>query len=215
MYVKDIMVTSITTTSKDTSVSKALDIMQSNNFHRLPVVDDNNYLIGLLTESIIAKNTPNDASSLSIYELNYLLNKLKVEDVMIKDVHTIHPDSLLEEAAVKLRSHDIGCLPVVDDDNKLIGIITQNDIFDAFVDILGYHPVATRYVINIQEDKPGIMHEVSKCFAEENISITRLAVYHTDRGIELLVVTNGLKSDSIIKLLQENGYNVTNVFEIK
>ena len=113
MYVKDIMVTSITTTSKDTSVSKALDIMQSNNFHRLPVVDDNNYLIGLLTESIIAKNTPNDASSLSIYELNYLLNKLKVEDVMIKEVHTIHPDSLLEEAAVKLRSHDIGCLPVM------------------------------------------------------------------------------------------------------
>lgn len=214
MYVKDIMSTTITTIDKDSSVSKALDIMSINKFHRLPVVDDNGYLIGLLTESIISKNTPNDASSLSIFELNYLLNKLKVEDVMLKEVYTIGPDALLEEAAVELRSHEIGCLPVIREDKKLLGIITHNDIFDAFVDLLGYHINATRYVINIKEDKVGIMKDVSTCFADENISISRIAVYKTERGIELVVITDGPRSEKILKDLKDKGYNVTDVFEL-
>ena len=214
MFVKDVMNTNITTVSKDISVSKALDIMSNSKFHRLPVVNEEGELIGLLSESIIKANTPNEATSLSIYELNYLLNKFKVEDIMIKDVYTIGKDDLLEKAAVKLRSHEIGCLPVVEG-KKLIGIITHNDIFDAFVDLLGYNQDVTRYVINIEEDTVGILASVADCFAKENISISRLAVYKTNRGIELLVGAYGKKSLSCLNRLKEAGYNVTDVIELK
>lgn len=214
MYVKDIMTKNTTTIDAEESISKALDIMSVNNYHRLPVIDEEGYLIGLLTESIISKNTPNEATSLSIYELNYLLNKFKVKDVMIKDVYTIHPDALLEEAAVELRSHNIGCLPVVDENNKLISIITHNDIFDAFIDLLGYHPNATRYVINIQEDKPGILKDLASVFSDNDISIARFAVYKNIRGIELVVVTEGKKSQNIIDDLKNRNYTITDVIEL-
>ena len=112
MYVKDNMVSSPITIGPDQSVSEAIDIMSENELHRLPVVDENGKLVGLVTEGVIASNTPNKASSLSVFELNYLLNKLSIKDIMIKDVITIGKDALLEEAATVLRKYDIGCLPV-------------------------------------------------------------------------------------------------------
>ena len=90
MYVKDNMVKDPVTIGPDRSVSEALDMMSENGLHRIPVVDGKNKLLGLVTQSIIASNTPNSASSLSVFELNYLLNKLTIRDVMIKDVITIN-----------------------------------------------------------------------------------------------------------------------------
>ncbi|MBQ1740655.1 MAG: CBS domain-containing protein [Erysipelotrichaceae bacterium] len=143
MYVKDNMVSGPITIGPDQSVSEAIDLMSENGLHRLPVVDKNGKLAGLITEGVITSNTPNNATSLSVFELNYLLNKLTIKDIMIKDVITIGKDALLEEAATILRKNDIGCLPVVDEDNTLIGIITHNDIFTAFIDLLGYNHVGT------------------------------------------------------------------------
>lgn len=214
MYVKDIMSKDVTTIDAASSISEALDIMSSHSFHRLPVVDDEGNLIGLLSESVITSNTPNNASSLSVYELNYLLNKLKVEDIMIKDVITISPDDLLEKAAVSLRENDIGCLPVTVE-GKLVGIITHNDIFEAFIDLLGYHQNGVRFVVNIQEDKPGILESIARCFHEENISISNLAVYTNSRGIEVVVVAQGEESIRCKKTLEEAGYRVTDTVILK
>jgi len=214
MYVKDKMSKNLYTTYKDVSISNALDIMSKYSLHRLPVVDKENNLIGLLTKSMISKNSPNDATSLSVFELNYLLNKLTVEDVMVKDVVTISKDALLEEAASTMRQKDVGCLPVIED-KKLIGIITYNDIFDAFIDLLGYHLKGTRYVINISEDKVGVMEKISKCFREEDISISNLAVYNTERGIEVVVIATGKGSDKAKDLLEKRGYKVTSVINLK
>lgn len=212
MYVKDKMSKNPYCISADTSISKALEAMSANDFHRLPVVDKNNNLIGLITEGMISERTPSQATSLSIYELNYLLSKTNVEEIMCKDVKTIYPDALLEEAAVKMRTYDIGCLPVVEN-NKVIGIITQNDIFSAFVELLGYNQQGVRYVINIKEDKVGILNEISKCFKDAGINITNLAVYNNDRGIEVVVIATGENSDKATDLLVENGYNVTDVLK--
>ena len=212
MYVKDNMISSPITISPDQSVSEALDIMSENKLHRLPVVDGKGKLIGLLTESIIKNNTPNNASTLSMYELNYLLNKLTVKDIMIVDVFTIGKDALLEEAATILRKNDIGCLPVVDEENKLIGIITHNDIFTAFIDLLGYNHNGMRYVISIPEDKPGIMKEISAIFGDENISISNIAVYNNTRGIEVVVITYGY--DDISDKLAKAGYKVSSLIKL-
>ena len=207
MYVKDNMIKNPITIGPDQSVSEAIDMMSDNSLHRIPVVDSNNKLIGLVTQSIIASNTPNQASSLSVFELNYLLNKLTIKDIMIKDVITINQDALLEEAATILRKNDIGCLPVVEQDNTLIGIITHNDIFTAFIDLLGYNQKGIRYVVSIPEDKPGIMADIAKILGEEGVSISNLAVYRNDRGIEVVVIVYGHKD--VKDKLTEAGYNIT------
>lgn len=212
MYVKDSMATNLQTIKFDQTVSEAVEVMSSSKLHRIPVVDDNNKLVGLITEGLISSNTPNNTSTLSVYELNYLLNKLKVSDIMIKDPKTINEDALLEEAATIMNDNAVGCLPVVREDNSLIGIITHNDIFAAFINLLGYNHNGTRYVINVKEDKIGIMESISKVFKENNLSITNLAVYNTSRGIEVVVIA-ATKSD-ISKQLQENGFNVTSVISL-
>ena len=207
MYVKDNMIKDPITLSPDQSVSEAVDLMSDNDLHRLPVVDQHNKLIGLVTRSVIASNTPNNASALSVFELNYLLNKLTIKDIMIKDVVTINQDALLEEAATLLRKNDIGCLPVVEEDNTLIGIITHNDIFTAFIDLLGYNQDGIRYVVSIPEDKPGIMADIANILGREDVSISNLAVYRNNRGIEVVVIVYGHKS--VKDKLTDAGYSVT------
>ena len=207
MYVKDNMTRNPYTLGLNQSVSEALDIMSASKVERLPVVDQKGKLLGLVTESLIASNTPNNSSSLSVFELNYLLNKLQIKDIMIKEPITVGPDALLEEAATLLDINDIGCLPVVDEQNILIGIITHGDIFKAIIDLLGYNQQGIRYVVNVSEDKPGIMEGIASVCKQNGISISNLAVYHTERGIEVVVITVSLQdiSDKLI----EAGYNVT------
>ena len=213
MYVKDYMVLNPYTIGPTQSVSEALDIMSASKLHRLPVVDQKGKLQGLVTEGLISSNTPNNSTSLSVYELNYLLNKLQIKDIMIKRPVCVKPDVLLEEAATLLLKNDIGCLPVVDDENKLLGIITHNDIFKSFIDLLGYNSKGNRYVINVPEDKPGIMEGIAKICKENNISISNLAVYHTERGVEVVVITIG-KTD-ISEQLKNAGYNVISFISLE
>ena len=213
MYVKDNMIAHPITLKPDQSVSEAVDLMSENSLHRLPVVDDNGKLLGLITETVITSNTPNNASTLSVFELNYLLNKLSIKDIMIKDVKTINKDALLEEAATIMRKYDVGCLPVVEEDNKLIGIITHNDIFTAFVDLLGYNHNGMRYVISIPEDKTGIMEDIASIISKNGVSISNLAVYNNTRGIEVVVITYGY--EDLSEKLKEAGYKVTSVIKLK
>ncbi len=212
MYVKDNMVSGPITIGPDQSVSEAIDLMSENGLHRLPVVDKNGKLTGLITEGVITSNTPNNATSLSVFELNYLLNKLTIKDIMIKDVITIGKDALLEEAATILRKNDIGCLPVIDEDNTLIGIITHNDIFTAFIDLLGYNHVGTRYVISVEEDRTGILEDICRVFKEQDVSIANMAVYNGSRGIEIVVIVHGF--DDITDKLEKAGYKVTSVMKL-
>ena len=212
MYVKDNMVSGPITIGPDQSVSEAIDLMSENGLHRLPVVDKNGKLAGLITEGVITSNTPNNATSLSVFELNYLLNKLTIKDIMIKDVITIGKDALLEEAATILRKNDIGCLPVVEEDNTLIGIITHNDIFTAFIDLLGYNHVGTRYVISVEEDRTGILEDICRVFKEQDVSIANMAVYNSSRGIEIVVIVHGF--DNITDKLEKAGYKVTSVMKL-
>lgn len=209
MYVKDNMTVSPTTIGPNQSISEAMELMSANNFHRLPVVDAQNKLVGLLTGGVIRANTPNNSSTLSVFELNYLLNKLTVADIMIKDVKTIDEDALLEEAATIMLKNSVACLPVVDANNVVRGIITHNDIFAALINLLGYNHKGIRYVVNVSEDKPGIMEDISRIFKENNVNMSNIAVYYTVRGVEVVVLTYG--ETDLSDVLTQAGYNVTDV----
>ena len=209
MYVKDWMTINPYCISKDTTISTALDIMKDRNFHRIPIVDGKK-LVGLVTEGTIAEHTPSKATSLSVYELNYLLSKNKVDAVMIKDVVTINKEALLEEAAVVMRKHDIGCLVVVEDE-EVVGIITQNDIFEAFVDLMGYYQEGNRYVIEISDDKAGILADLTNCFFNENANITNLAVYHRTEVIDVVIRAKNVEASVMAEALKLKGYKVVSV----
>jgi acetoin utilization protein AcuB len=140
------------TVSEDASVDKALELMDSENVRRLPVVDRHGQMVGIVSELDLLKVSPSPATSLSIYEIPYLLSKIKMRDIMAKEVITVTEDTPLEEAARIMSDNKIGGLPVMRDD-KLVGIITETDLFKVFLEMLGARQDGVRLSMLIPEEK--------------------------------------------------------------
>lgn len=204
MYVKNEMTKNPITINANDMISKAADIMSETDLHRLPVME-NGKMIGLVTKGLITSKGVGGATSLSVFELNYLLNRTTVKTVMIKekDLVTISSDKLLEDAANLMLEHDIGCLPVVDQ-GELVGIITQNDLFKAFLDILGYSRKGSRIDVRVP-DHLGILGDVSKVFVKHNANITNFTVYRNndDKTADLILRTDLTETDELEKDLNQ------------
>ena len=169
MAVKDFMTRNVVYISPDTTIAHAADIMRDQKLHRLPVIE-NDKLVGLVTEGTIAEASPSKATSLSIYEMNYLLNKTKVKDVMIHDVVTISQYASLEDATYLMLKNKIGILPVVDNE-QVYGIITDRDIFKAFLEVSGYGEKGVRMRF-VTEDEVGVLSHIIALLVEENLNIS-------------------------------------------
>ncbi|MER1954579.1 CBS domain-containing protein [Desemzia incerta] len=208
MLVKDYMTADVVTVNEETKVLEALDLMKEHDFHRLPVVR-NERMVGLVTEEIISDNSPSTATSLSIHELNYLLTKTTVGDIMNKEVPTIGPDDLLEEAATRMRDSKVTVLPVIENEDQVVGIITDKDIFRAFIDLLGYNNKGSRIVIDIPEDHPGILEDITNILAEANVSINQIAVYRKESFTQIVIQMDSDKTTDIKEILTTSGYTVS------
>ena len=169
MAVKDFMTRKVVYISPNTTIAHAADIMREQELHRLPVIE-NDQLVGLVTEGTIAEASPSKATSLSIYEMNYLLNKTKVGDVMIRDVVTISQFASLEDATYLMLKNKIGILPVVDNE-QLYGVITDRDIFKAFLEVSGYGEEGVRLRF-VTENKVGVLEQIIRLLVEENLNIS-------------------------------------------
>lgn len=132
LIVKDWMTKNVVTVTPNTTLPDAHRIMKERKIRRLPVVDDHGHLVGIVTRGDIREASPSDATTLSIYELNYLLAKLTVDKIMTKNPVTVSPDTLVKDAARLMLEHKIGGLPVVEN-GKVVGIITESDIFRIMV----------------------------------------------------------------------------------
>ena len=198
------MTTPVICTEPDARITDVLDIMKKNNLHRIPVTDANGTLVGLITEGMIS-GAGGNATSLSIYELNYLLSKTKVKTVMQKRVATIHPENLMEKATEKMLKEDIGCLPVVDDYNKVVGILTQNDVFKSFLEVLGWYREGIRVALEAK-DEIGQLEKISKVFADEGINIANIGVYDTTNGNASMIIRADKATDGLKQALEDAGY---------
>ncbi|HJG22240.1 CBS domain-containing protein [Enterococcus durans] len=207
MSVKDFMTKELVVVAPQTKIFDAVDLMKKYEIHRLPVVE-NNSLIGLITEGTIQAAMPSQATSLSVFEINYLLNKTTVNDVMIRDVQTIAPNDLLEDAIYLMRKKNIGVLPVVDMRENLVGIITNNDIFDAFLKITGYTDGGTRIQLRIEKDQRGVLAEVCQVLSSHGYNITTVVVNRneTETIIEFQISTQEVKE--LKEFLEAEGYTV-------
>jgi len=212
MSVSDFMSTELITVSPETPIFDAIDLMKKNDIHRLPVLEQGK-LVGLITEGIIQEAMPSKATSLSVYEVNYLLNKTTVRDVMIKKVETIAPDALLEDAISIMRSNNIGVLPVIDGE-ELKGIITNNDIFDAFLKITGYNDGGTRVTIQLIEDHKGILAHIAQTLADKDFSIATIVVNRMNNQTIVEIQVESQDVTSIKQVLEDAGYTIINAVGI-
>lgn len=206
MYVRSKMTINPYTVSPSQSVIDAQELIAKHGVKRLPVVK-NGKLVGLVTSRDISRYSPSKATSLSMGEISYLLAKTKISSIMTKDPITISPDSLLEEAATLMRDNDIGCLPVVEGD-KVVGIITESNLLDAFIELLGFKEPGTRLTVEAV-DAPGILSKLTGIYGEHGANITHVAVYRGKNGkSDIVIGTNSLETQGIEKSLELGGYKV-------
>lgn len=211
MFIRNHMTKDPVTVSESLPVLEAGEIMRKQKISRLPVTR-NGKLIGIITDMDIIRVSPSPATTLSVFEVNYLLAKLTVKEVMTKNPMTVGPDATLEEAAVLMRDNDIGALPVVDQGN-LVGIITESDIFDAFISLMGLRESGCRITLDI-EDRVGMLAEITQLIKERQINIVSMATFaHPEgqrRGEIVLRLDTGDPS-SLLKDFEARGCKVIHV----
>jgi len=137
MLIETWMTKDVVTATPETSMMKASKILKEKGISRLPVVDDKGVLVGIVSDRDIKDASPSKATTLDMHELYYLLSEIKVKDIMTKKVVTLKRGETVDSAAASMLEHKIGGMPVVDENNKVVGIVTDSDIFKVLVRITG------------------------------------------------------------------------------
>ncbi len=206
MFVKNKMTANPFTISPDQTVPEAHEIMTVNGVKRLPVMK-NGKLVGVVSKEDILQASPSNATTFSMGEITYLLSKMKVSKIMNKNTITISSSALLEEAAILMRDNNVGFLPVVDDE-KLVGILTETNIFDSFIELLGFREPGTRLTVEAK-DEPGIMANLTGIIGEFGANITHVAVYRGANGKSSVVIgINSLNTSEMEKSIESHGYKI-------
>ncbi|MBE3586408.1 CBS and ACT domain-containing protein [Desulfofundulus thermocisternus] len=209
MFVRDYMSTSPICINSGTPILEALNIMRKNRIRHLPVVDKGQ-LVGLVTERDLLTVSPSPATTLSVFEMNYLLSKMVVKEVMKTSPITIGPDCSIEEASLIMREHKIGSLPVVEED-RLVGIITQTDILDALIRIFGLRKAGTRLVLEVS-DRIGALADILAIVREHQINVIGVACREKEeQRVQIMLRLSTVEPQSLINDLQKQGYEVKSV----
>lgn len=215
MLVKDIMTEPVVTIREDQSILEAREIMRGKRLISLPVVDDVQRVRGIITSDDIGKASPSDSSTLSRYEANYLLGRLKVKDVMKRSVISVEADDTIEYVAYKLYKYKVNALPVVNQENKLCGIVSRSDIFRSIVEIMGMNRNCLRITIEAP-DKVGVVAEISNIMKEDGINIISLVTKQNGDGTAEVTIRAALNNNGmdIIEQIREAGYEVSDVMTL-
>lgn len=172
MIIADRMRKNPITASPEMSISEASAKMKSEKIHRMPVLDDEKHLVGIISEKDILLAAPSPASTLSTYEINYLLSRLKVKNIMSRNPLTITKETTVEEAVKLISENDLSCLPVMED-GYLIGIVSKSNLLKILLEMLGDKYTGIR-VEALVEDKVGVVSGLSNQFAAAGINIISL-----------------------------------------
>ena len=208
MLVKDRMTERPVTITPDTSVSRALELMRREGFRRFPVVDKNGKLVGIVLEKDLLYASPSAATTLSVFEIHTLLAKVKVGDVMTKDVITVSEDTPMEEAARIMADNKIGGLPVVRG-NALVGIITETDLFKVFLEMLGARDDGVRVSLSVPHVS-GTLAKIAGRIAEMGGNIVALGTIRGDdpSQYQLTVKVTDVDEQPLVQALQDMGLEI-------
>jgi acetoin utilization protein AcuB len=211
MKVRDFMMTDVISIETETSIMEAQNIMWNKNIKRLPVMKKGK-LIGLVTKHMLLEASPSSATSLSVFELNYLLSKMTVDDIMVKDPITIHPDDPVEAAIWLGKKHGISTFPVVED-GKLLGIITEHDIAGVLSEVLGLESEGTRITVKGLGSKLGELQEIIGVLDDHATPLLSIVTIPRKKKGDWIIVLRVLSSEAegIVKDLERKGLKITDV----
>jgi acetoin utilization protein AcuB len=202
------------TVSEDASIDDALHLMRERKVRRLPVVDSSGKLVGIVSDKDLLHAAPSPATSLSVYELHYLLSKLVIKRLMSTPVITVDPDMPLEEAARIMVDNRIGGLPVVQN-GALVGIITETDIFKVLLEFLGARVPGLRLTLAVREGK-GVLAGLTGVVSELGGNIVSLVTFHgatlDDRQVTLKITE--VDAESLKRGLAQAGLEVVDLREV-
>jgi len=157
MLIENWMSKDVVTATPETSMMKASKLMKEKGISRLPVVDDKGVLVGILSDRDVKDASPSKATTLDMHELYYLLSEIKAKDIMTKKVVTIRTGETVDKAAAVMLEHKIGGMPVVDGNNKVVGIVTDSDIFKVLVRITGVLEGGVQIGLRLSNEPGGLV----------------------------------------------------------
>jgi len=209
MRIRDVMTKNPITIDSETLVVDAQRIMKENNIRRLPIVDKGK-LVGIVTKHDLLEASPSPATSLSIHELNYLLSKMKVKEIMRKNPITISPDTPFEEALRIGQEKKVGAFPVLEN-GKLVGIVTESDIVRFMSRVLGIREEGSRITIEGLGGKLGDLEKIISIASQHNTIVLSMISLPRPEKKDWMIVLR-LKTtdpDPIVKDFKKAGFNVT------
>jgi acetoin utilization protein AcuB len=215
MFVRDRMSSPPVTITPDTPFQDALKLMNDHGFRRLPVVNKKGNLVGIVSERDLLYASPSPATSLSVWEITYLLSKIHIREIMTKEVITTMSDTPIEDAAHLMADNKIGGLPVVDERNRVVGVITETDIFKSFVEMFAGGHSGLRLTLEVPERKE-VLVELDRAISELGGSIVSVGSFYGDvsgqRG--LIVKVRGARKGQLVDTLEALGDHVVDARDV-
>lgn len=194
MPVKNWMTTDVVSVGPDTSLLKVGKLMKDHHIRRIPVVDDQGQVIGIISDRDVRDASPSKATTLDMYEMHYLLAELKAKNIMTAKPITVKPTDTVEQAALIMLDNKVGGLPVVDDAGKLVGIISDHDVFKAMVDITGARLGGLQFAVELP-DQPGTARPLFDLLRAHNARILSvLTVSNPDGNRHMFVRVRDLEN---------------------
>ncbi len=159
MLLRKWMTSDVITVNQDTSMMKASKMLKDTAIHRLPVVDEKGKLCGIVSDRDIKDASPSKATTLDVHELYYLLSEIKIKDIMTRNPHTISVHATVEKAAVEMLEKKIAGMPVVNEEQEVVGIVTDTDIFKVLIKISGIYLGGVQMGFHLP-DQPGSLKQI-------------------------------------------------------
>jgi acetoin utilization protein AcuB len=201
MFVGERMAKPVITVSPDMPIVEAINLFKKEHIRRAPVIKDGK-LVGIVTEGDLKNASPSAATTLSVWEMNYLLSKVKVLEVMTKNVMTVAEDTPIEEAARIMADNGIGGLPVMRD-GYVVGIMTETDLFKLFLELMGARDMGVR-VTALVTDKPGELAELSAEIASKKGNFVSFGVFTGEDSSNKTVTfkVSGMDAEQVKKAVE-------------
>ena len=184
------------TTTPDMGVFEAFELMKSEGVQRLPVLDGEGNLVGIISEKNITSAAAD--KEVSIVEFALLLSKIKVGDVMTKEVITVSVDDPVEMAARKMSDNDISILPVVDNNGKLVGVVSRSDLFRLLLELFGTRHYGIRVTFRIKDQK-GVIANLAIALEKIGANIVSIGNLDSDQGYSTIIMKINGVEESLIK----------------
>lgn len=202
MLIKERMSYPVITVHPDMPIMDALDLMKKEQIRRFPVVDKRGHLVGIVSKTDLLHAAPSAASSLNVWEVNYLVSKITIKSVMTPDVITIEGDTPLEEAARIMADNKVGGLPVLNR-GKVVGIITETDLFKIFLEMLGAREQGIRLAVLVPNTR-GELAKLTKSIFDIGGNVISLGTFlgENSENREITMKIEGASANEITNATQ-------------